>query len=113
VAKRGEKKKKRIPIWVWIICCLPLVPVGYLAVGPSDTIPNLLCPNGEVTVDSRDYELDNGERGTTYETYCVEGNDRRNINNGVGWVMMGTIIFAVLVPTVTFGVAVNMRRDES
>jgi len=104
-------KQKRLPVWVWLVFCVPMAVVGYLVLGPADTIPKLLCPNGEVVVDSGDYELADGKRGTTYETYCVEGAERRNINDAVAYVMVGVLGVAVVVPMVTLAIATRRRRS--
>jgi uncharacterized membrane protein len=87
----------------------PLMAIG----GP------LACGGGEFGIDSQNYSLANGERGTTRSPYCID--EQSGEKKGVTFPLVvvdtliyGGIIFALLViPLVTLLVIVIRRLNTS
>jgi hypothetical protein len=62
-----------------ITLCMSLF-IGLMCVSVGAAFPPLLaiggplvCGGGEFGIDSQDYSLPNGERGTTRSPYCIDG----------------------------------------
>ena len=104
-----------------ITICVSLF-LGLMCVSLGAAFPSLMeiggpvvCRGGEFGIDSRNYSLPNGQRGTTRSPYCIDKQtgEKKDVTFQlivVDTIIYGTIIFLLLVIPLVVLPFILMRR---